>query len=177
MSGVVVRDADDRDVAAITEIFNALLTTTTIEWTDKPHTVEGRGAWLAAKRAAGHPVVVAEVDGDIAGVAAYGDFRDTTRWPGYRFTVENTIHVRERHWGSGVGRVLMDELVARARAAGAHVMVAAVDRENDGSIRFHERLGFEQVGHLRQVGAKFGRWLDVVLLQLRLDDVPEPPSV
>ena len=80
-------------------------------------------------------------------------------------TVEHTVHVREDQWGSGVGRTLVDALLERARAAGKRVIVAAVDGDNDGSIRFHERLGFVQVARLPGVGFKHDRWLDLVLLQ------------
>ena len=107
-------------------------------------------------------------------MAAFGWFRDVEKWPGYRFTVENTVHVREDMWGRGVGNMLMRVLIERARETGKHAMIAAVDSTNDASIRFHERMGFTKVAHLPQVGAKFGRWLDLVLLQLTLDARPAP---
>ncbi len=178
VSELVVREALPDDLPAITEIHNALLATTAIEWTDTPHTVEERGAWLARQQAAGHPVLVAvERDGGaVVGWASYGDFRDTVKWPGYRSTAELTIHVRESHWGRGAGRLLIDALVTYARAAGKHVLIAAVDGENDASVRFHERQGFAEVGRIPQVGAKFGRWLDLVLLARRLDERPAPPE-
>jgi phosphinothricin acetyltransferase len=91
------------------------------------------------------------------------------KWPGYRFTVEHTVHVREDHWGSGAGRALMEELVERARAAGKHVMVGALDGANEASLRFHARLGFVEVARMPEVGRKFGRWLDLVLVQRILD--------
>lgn len=171
-----IRPATPDDVAAIVRIQNARLATTPTEWTDEPHSVEGRAAWLARQDEAGLPVLVATVDGVVIGFASYGDFRDSERWPGYRLTVEHTIHVDEAHHGGGVGRALMHALAEAARARGKHVMVAAVDSENEGSIRFHERLGFVEVGRLPEVGTRFGRWLHLVLLQLRLDDHPPPPS-
>ncbi len=168
---MVVRPAGPDDDEAVLGLRNALIATTAVEWTSTPHTMEGHRGWRAK-----HPVVlVAEVDGEVVGFAAYGDFRDSVERPGYRFCVENSVHVREGFWGTGVGRRLMEALIEAARAAGMHVMVAAVDGANEGSIRFHERLGFERVGHLRQVGAKFGRWLDLVLLQCDLDDREAPP--
>jgi len=178
MEGVTIRDATEGDVPAITDIQNALMATTTIEWTDTPHTVESRVRWLWDHERADHPVLVAidEVTDEVVGWCGYGDFRDVERWPGYRFTVEDTIHVRESHWGTGVGRDLMLELIERARKAGRHRMVAAITGENESSIRFHERLGFVEVGRLGEVGAKLGRWLDVVFLQLDLDARPDPPS-
>jgi L-amino acid N-acyltransferase len=88
--------------------------------------------------------------------------------------VEHTIHVREDHWGSGVGRRLMSQLLESAQSLGKHVMEGAVTGENEASIRFHERLGFVEVARMPQVGAKFGRWLDLVLLQKRLDERESP---
>jgi phosphinothricin acetyltransferase len=167
--GGVIRPATPEDVPAITEIANAGIATTSTEWTTRPHTVEDRLRWLAAKREAGHPVLVADDGGEVVGWAAYGDFRDTTRWPGYLPTVEHTIHVREGRWGRGLGRALLDALAAEAAAAGKRVMIGAVDGENERSIAFHLRLGFVEVGRLPGVGEQFGRRLDLVLLQRDLD--------
>jgi phosphinothricin acetyltransferase len=172
--GPRIRDARDDDVPAITELQNALLATTPIEWTDTEHTIDGRAVWLAARRAAGDAVVVAEVSAEVVGFAAYADFRDTTKWPGYRLTVEHTIHVARSQWGTGVGRRLMEALVDRAVTAGKHVIVAAIDAENEDSIRFHERLGFVEVARMPEVGTRFGRWLTLVMLQ-RIIGSPEPP--
>ena len=162
---VVVRDATTDDLPAITTIYNAHLETTTHEWTEALHTVGERAAWLAEQTAAGLPALVAADRGDVVGWATFGDFRDSQRWPGYRFTVEHSIHVREDSWGRGVGRALIGALEARARAAGKHVMVAGIDSANDRSIRFHERLGFVEVARMPEVGEKFGRRLDLVLMQ------------
>jgi phosphinothricin acetyltransferase len=93
---------------------------------------------------------------------------------GHRFTVENTIHVREDKWGSGVGRSLMRALVDKARNSGKHTMIAAIDGTNEVSIRFHEPLGFVEVARMPETGAKFGRWCDLVLLQLSLDERRAP---
>ena len=170
-----IRDATGADLVAITDLTNALIPTTTVEYTDTLHTVDGRREWLTARRARGFPVIVAETPTEgVIGYASYGDFRDAQARPGYRRTVEHTVHVAEAWWGAGLGRVLMEELIGRARAQGLHVMVGAIDAENEGSIRFHERLGFVEVARMPQVGQKFGRWLDLVLVQLLLDDAPTP---
>ena len=163
--GVEIRDARVEDLPAITEIYNALLETTTHEWTETVHTVGERAEWLDAQRAAGRPALVAVLDGAVVGWATYGDFRDSTRWPGYRFTVEHSIHVRQDVWGRGVGRALLDGLMTRARAEGLRVMVAGIDGANERSIRFHERLGFVEVARMPGIGEKFGRRLDLVLMQ------------
>jgi phosphinothricin acetyltransferase len=175
-TGVMIRDAEAVDIGAITEIQNAFIATAAIEWTDVLHDVDDRRAWLMHQRAAGHPVLVAVIDDRVVGWASYGEFRDSRKWPGYRLTVEHTIHVGEEQWGSGVGRRLMEELVERATNAGLHAMIAAVDGENTASVRFHERLGFQEVARMPQVGTKFGKWLDLVLLERVLDDAAPPPA-
>jgi L-amino acid N-acyltransferase len=169
---VLIRTADSGDSDTIASILNALLDTTAIEWTDKAHSRESVLTWLDEHEC----VLVAEHDGEVVGVAAYGWFRDVTRRPGYRFAVENTVHVRQAEWRCGVGTELMRSLIERARETGKHAMIAAVDGSNHTSIRFHERLGFVQVGRLPEVGEKFGCWQDLVLLQLRLDHRDSPSS-
>lgn len=158
------------DGLEIASILNALLATTSIEWTDTPHTAESIVEWLDEHET----VLVAEEEDQVIGVAAFAWFRDVVKRPGYRFTVENTVHVRQDRWGSGVGRELMRALTDEARRSGKHTMVAAVDGANEASIEFHQRLGFVEVGRMPEIGAKFGRWQDLVLLQLRLDDSPAP---
>jgi L-amino acid N-acyltransferase YncA len=176
MADVTVREASEAELPAIVDLQNALLSTTTIEWTDTPHTFPERAEWLRRQRALRHPVLVAVAADDVVGWCSFGDFRDTIKWPGYRFTVEHTVHVREDHWGNGVGRMLMMRLFESARALGKHVMVGAVTGENEASIRFHQRLGFVEVARMPHVGAKFGRWLDLVLLQKKLDERTLPPA-
>ena len=167
---MIVRLAVADDVVAVASLLNAFLATTTIEWTDTPQSTESVLAWLDRHET----VLVAEEREEIVGVAAFGWFRDVVKWPGYRFTVENTIHVREDHWGAGVGRALMQALIDRARESGKHTMVAAIDSANQASIQFHQRLGFIEVGRMPEIGAKFGRWCDLVLLQMSLDDRTAP---
>jgi len=127
---MIVRQASPADGVAIASLLNALLGTTSIEWTDEPRTAQDVADWLDEHET----VLVADEGGEIVGVAAFGWFRDVVKWPGYRFTVENTIHVREDHWGSGVGRELMRALIEKAQYSGKHTMVAAVDGANEGSI-------------------------------------------
>jgi L-amino acid N-acyltransferase YncA len=167
---VIVRPATTADAGAIASLLNAFLATTAIEWTDTPQTADSILEWLDEHET----VLIAEERGEVVGVAAFGWFRDALKRPGYRFTVENTIHVREDRWGSGIGRALMSALIGEARDSGKHAMVAAIDGANAVSIRFHERLGFVEVARMPEIGAKFGRWQDLVLLQLRLDDRMAP---
>jgi L-amino acid N-acyltransferase YncA len=159
-----VRDAVEADLPAITEIYNAWIPTHTITWTETPTTLEERAAWLTRQREQGLPVLVADEGGEMVGFTAYEYFRGEGKWPGYRATMELSIHVRGDRWGKGVGRALIEALVERARGAGVHVLVAAIDGENQASVRFHERLGFAEVGQ------KFGRRLDLVLMQRVIDE-------
>ncbi|MCU1454304.1 MAG: N-acetyltransferase [Acidimicrobiales bacterium] len=168
---VLIRPADTADVPSITQISNALLDTTTYEWTETKHTIDERGRWLEEQRAAGRPVTIAEDDGRVVGWGTYGDFRDAARWPGYRFTVEHSIHVAQSHWGHGVGRALVVDLAEHARREGRRVMVAGIDATNHRSIAFHAKLGFAEVARMPGVGEKWGQRLDLVLMQR---DLAEP---
>ncbi|MGE0360618.1 MAG: N-acetyltransferase family protein [Vicinamibacterales bacterium] len=163
---MVVRDALESDLPAILAIYNDVLLTSTAIYMDEATTLEERRAWWQNRVAAGYPVLVAADASGVTGFASFGDFRSR---PGYRFTVEHSVYVRADRRGHGIGRALMRPLLDRATAMGKHVVVAGVDADNGGSLRFHERLGFERVAHFKEVGFKFGRWLDLVFLQRRLD--------
>jgi phosphinothricin acetyltransferase len=169
---VIVRDATESDVPAILAIYNEVLATSTAIFSEIPATLQERLEWLRARKALGYPVLVATDDTGVLGFASFADFRS---WPGYRHTVEHSVHVRADVRGRGIGGALMRVLLERATALGKHIMVAGVDAENVGSIRLHERLGFQRAGTLHHVGCKFGRWLDLTFLERRLDERPEPP--
>ena len=165
---VTVRDANPGDLPAIVDLLNAAVGTTTV-YSERGYTVDDRRTWLDARRGRGFPVLVAEREGAFAGFATYGDFRDSLALPGYRTTVEHSVYVDPVHGRAGVGATLVDALVDRAREAGIHVMVGAIDAENEVSIRFHERLGFVEVGRLPEIATKWDRWLTLVLMQRVLD--------
>jgi phosphinothricin acetyltransferase len=158
----MIRSANDADLPGILTIYNDVIMTSTAIYTDNPVPLEERRVWLEARRAQGYPVLVSVEGSDVTGFASFGDFRP---WPSYRHTVEHTIHVRSDRRGSGIGNRLVRELFPIAIALDKHVMIAGVDAANEGSLRFHERLGFERVAHLKEVGHKFGSWLDLVFLQ------------
>ena len=161
-----IEDATDDDLPAVVAIYNQVLLTSTAIYREEPATIEERQAWNDTRKKNGYPLLVARTDdAPVAGFATFGDFR---AWPGYRFTVEHSVHIAEKLRGQGIGTALMQVLLARGTALGKHVMVAGIDADNGGSIRMHERLGFEQTGHLKEVGFKFGRWLDLVFMQRRL---------
>jgi L-amino acid N-acyltransferase len=160
-----IRDATEEDLGGLLAIYNDVITTSTAIYSCDPVTLEERQKWWRARTAQGYPVLIARDEQGVAGFATFGDFR---AWPGYRFTVEHSVHVCATGRGRGVGTQLVQGLLARAAALGKHVMIAGVDAANAAAIRFHERLGFEKCGHLREVGYKFERWLDLVFLQRRL---------
>lgn len=160
-----IRDATEEDLAGLLVIYNEVIATSTAIYSSDPVTLEDRRQWWRARTAQGYPVLVARDAHGVAGFATFGDFR---AWPGYRFTVEHSVHVRADGRGCGTGTLLLQALLTRAAALGKHVMIAGVDAANAAAIRFHERLGFEQRGHLREVGYKFDRWLDLVFLQRRI---------
>jgi phosphinothricin acetyltransferase len=126
---------------------------------------------MRARQHAGYPILVAMNAEKVVGFASFCDFRP---FPGYRHTVENSIYVDERHHRLGIGRNLMVALIERARAMRKHAMVAGIEAANTGSIALHASLGFVEVGRLPEVGCKFGRWLDLVLMQKRLDGNVRP---
>lgn len=160
-----LRDAAEDDLAGLVDIYNDVIATSTAVYSDTPVTLGDRREWWRARLAAGYPVLVARDESGVIGFATFGDFR---AWPGYRFTVEHSVHVRADRRGGGVGTRLLEALFPPAAALGKHMMIAAVDAANGPSIRFHERLGFRQAGCLLEVGYKFDRWLDLVLLQRRI---------
>jgi L-amino acid N-acyltransferase len=162
---VLLDEATDADLPAILAIFNDVIATSTAIYQDDPTTLEERAAWLSARRAGDFPVLVArDDDGTAIGIASYGPFNPR---PGYATTVEHTVMLAPAARGRGLGTALVGALMETAGRSGVHAIIGAIDAENAGSIRMHERLGFVEVGRLPEVGRKFGRWLDVVYLQYR----------
>jgi phosphinothricin acetyltransferase len=157
-----VRDATESDLPGLLDIYNEVIATSTAVYSYTPVTLEDRLQWWKARVAKEFPVLVATDSSGVLGFATFAEFR---AWPGYRHTVEHSVHVRADMRGRGVGGTLVKALFPRAESLGMHVMIAGVDAANLASIRFHERLGFEQAGRLREVGWKFDRWLDLVFLQ------------
>lgn len=157
-----LRDAVEADLGQITTIYNEVLTNSTAIYNDRPASLEDRVAWWRARVDQHYPVLVAVEEDQVCGFGSFGDFRS---WPGYRYTVEGTVHVASGDRGRGVGTALLKALIERAKAAGKHSMIAGVDSENAASLRYLERFGFQRVGYLPEVGYKFDRFLNLVLLQ------------
>lgn len=169
MTPIIMRPATIADLPAITDIHNDVIATSTAIYSTAPVTLENRRAWFDARIAGGFPVLVA-TDGDqVLGFSSFGEFRGP--WTGYRFSVEHSVHVRSDRRGQGIGSGLIEALFPLAMATGKHAMIGAIDAANEGSLRLHERLGFNRVARLPEVGYKFGRWLDLILVQ-RFVDAP-----
>jgi phosphinothricin acetyltransferase len=166
MNIISTRDAVEEDFPAITAIYNEVLLHSTAIYSDEPASVAQRVELWRARQQQNYPTLVACAGDSVIGFSSFGDFRAR---PGYRFTVEHTVHVHESWRGRGAGSSLVQALIPRAAALGKHVMLGAIDAENAASLRFHERLGFERVAHFREVGFKFGRFLDLVFVQRRID--------
>ena len=169
-----IREAGPQDIAGILAIYNDAVAHSTAVWNVTVVDAANRAAWLADRQRAGYPVLVAvDAQAMVLGYASFGDWR---AFDGYRHTVEHSVYVRHDRQGAGIGKALMQALIARARALGKHAMVAGIEARNTGSIRLHEGLGFVRVGLLPQVGTKFGTWLDLTFLQLLLDDRATPDA-
>ncbi|WP_068057397.1 GNAT family N-acetyltransferase [Nocardia xishanensis] len=162
----VIRDAREGDLPAILDIHNANIATSTAIWDIDEVGIDERQTWFRTRTAEGMPVLVAEVDGEVAGYASYGQWRPKV---GYRYSVENSVYIADRFQRRGLASALLTELIDRAGQSGrVHAMIAAIESGNTGSIALHERFGFMVVGELPEVGHKFGRWMDLTLMQLRL---------
>ena len=164
---MLIRDATRADLPGILAIYNDVIATSTAVYALEPVGLAEHTAWFEARIGAGYPVLVADAQGAVAGFASFGDWRGL--WPGYRYTVEHSVHVAADRRGAGIGRQLTETLFERAAALGKHVMIGGIDADNAASLRFHEQLGFERVAHFREVGHKFGRWLDLIFVQRWLD--------
>jgi len=160
---IVVRRATEDDLPAILAIYNEAIVNTTAVYDYEPHTLEMRRAWFNTKKEQGLPVFVAEEDGVVLGLSSIGPFR---AWAAYKFSVENSIYVAAATRGRGIGKLLLPPLIQAAKELGMHTIIAGIDAGNEASIRLHRSFGFEEVAHFKQVGWKFGRWLNLKFLQL-----------
>lgn len=163
-AAIEIVDAEERHLPGITAIFNHAVRETFSIWSESETSVDLRRNWMAARRAAGFPVVVAidpEHPGEVLGYGSFGPFRD---FPGYAKTVEHSVYVAPAAQRRGIGKRVLAELVSRARAKRLEAMVGGIDSANSGSIALHEQAGFEIQGKLKGVGRKFGKRLDLVFM-------------
>ncbi len=160
----MIRDAVMNDAERIAAIYNQAVVATTATFDVEPRSLEAQRRWLTA-HGGRHPVIVHEEGGEVRGWASLSAWSDRAAYDG---TSELSVYVDERHHGVGIGTALVRELVARARALGLHTIVSRITAGNPASVRLHEAFGFVMVGTMREVGRKFDRWLDVLVMQLLL---------
>ncbi len=170
---ITIRPARETDLPEILDIYNHVILHTTAVYQYEPQTLEMRKAWYDSKLKDGYPIFIAEDAGRVAGLSSYGPFR---AWAAYKYTVENSVYVAADQRGKGIARLLMQPLIDAARSQGYHAIIAGIDASNDASIGLHQSFGFEEVAHFRQVGYKFGRWLDLKFLELLLEGSPAHPT-
>lgn len=158
-----IRPATRADLPGILEIYNDAVLNTTATYDYEPRTLEHRTQWFEDHQRDNYPVFVAQDEaGRIVGWCALNPFHARM---GYRFTSENSVYVAADSRGRGIGRLLLSPLIDAGRARGLHAIIAVIDADNEASIRLHARFGFEKVGHFKQTGFKFNRWLDVIYME------------
>jgi phosphinothricin acetyltransferase len=168
---IQIRTAVDKDLEAMLEIYNDVIVNTTAVYDYEPHTLEMRRQWFRIKEAQGYPVFVAEENGRIVGFSSIGPFR---AWAAYKYSVENSIYVAADQRGRGIGKLLLEPLIKAAEELDMHTILAGIDSTNEASIMLHRKMGFKEVAQFKEVGYKFGRWLDLTFMQLLLK-TPEQP--
>jgi phosphinothricin acetyltransferase len=179
-ASIGIRPATADDLDAITEIYADAVTNGTASYELEPPSRADMAARFEALAAGGHPYLVAEIAGRVAGYAYAGPFRPR---PAYRFVVEDSIYVAPDAKGKGLGRMLLERLIAETRRLGFRQMIAVIGDGHPGSasVKLHERLGFRHSGRLEGSGYKHGRWLDTVFMQLSMNGgastPPDPDSL
>lgn len=153
------------------EIYNEVIANTTAVYDFRPHGMDSIKRSFEDKTSRGMPVIVAEADGKIAGYANYGPFRN---WAAYRYSVEHSLYVHKDCRGRGISKLLLAELIRIAKENEVKTMIGGIDSGNEVSIGLHEKFGFRECGRIRQVGYKFGKWLDLVFMQLLMDGPIKP---
>jgi len=161
-----VRLATIADLPAINEIYNHYVLHCTCTYQTEPETLADRQAWFRDHSPDRYPVIVAEIDDCVVGWGSLSKFRPRAA---YAPTAEPSVYINHEFLGRGLGRKLLVDLIARAKAAGFHSLIGGSSADQPASIALQESLGFVRVAHLKEVGYKFGRWLDVIYFQLILN--------
>jgi L-amino acid N-acyltransferase len=167
----VIRHATEKDLPGILYIYNDAIINTTAVYDYKPHTIEMRQKWFSDKQQSNIPVFVAEADNTIIGFASYGPFR---AWAAYKYSIEHSVYVHPAFRKRGIAKKLLRRLIDAASLKEVHTIIAGVDANNAISLHLHKQLGFEETAHFKQVGFKFGKWLDLKFLQLILKNSLAP---
>lgn len=163
---VVIRPAIESDLVAINDIYNHYVLHSTCTYQEAPEPIEDRRQWLH-RHGERHPVIVAEMGGCVVGWGSLSPYHARSA---YRRTVENSVYVHHQHHRQGIGALILGDLIVRARHLGHHAIIAGIDAEQIASMALHARFHFKKVGHFKQVGFKYDRWLDVIYMELMLDN-------
>jgi L-amino acid N-acyltransferase YncA len=158
---LTIRRATMKDLGAITEIYNEAILKTVATFDTKPKTVEEQKPWLESHDSK-HPILVAEQDSTVVGWASLSKWSDRCA---YSDTAEISVYVKEEHRGKEIGKKLMQEILDQGKKAGIHTVIARISESSETSVRLHEVFGFEHVGTMKEVGRKFGKLLDVHIMQ------------
>ena len=167
----IIRHAGEKDLEGILEIYNDAIMNTTAVYDYKPHTIEMRKKWFEEKLKSSIPVFVAEQNHRVAGFASYGAFR---AWAAYKYSIEHSVYVHPDCRQQGIAKKLLHQLIEAAKQKEVHTIIAGIDANNKVSIHLHKKFGFIETGHFKQVGYKFGNWLDLVFLQLIMETPRQP---
>lgn len=162
---ISLRLATAADLEAINDIYNYYVEASTCTYQEEPETLEARLKWFENHHPETHPIIISEAEGKIVGWGSISPYHSRCA---YRFTVENSVYVHHDHLRQGIGSIILKDLVGRATDLGYHAIIAAIDGSQTASIELHTKFGFAEVGHFREVGFKFGTWLDVIYLELML---------
>ncbi len=172
MDMINIRYAIEDDLPQILLIYNEVILGTTAIFEYRPHTLEMRRDWFRSRQQLGFPVFVAEEDGRILGLSSIGPFRN---WAAYKYSVEDSVYVAADMRGRGIGKKLLLPLIEAARQLQMHTIIASIEAGNEASLRLHKSFGFGESAHFKEVGYKFGRWLDLKFLQLIMN-TPSAPT-
>jgi L-amino acid N-acyltransferase YncA len=164
-----LRTAIPTDLAAINEIYNHYVRHSTCTYQEEPESLAGRQQWFR-QHGQQHPIIVAVAEARVVGWGSLSPYHVRSA---YRRTVENSVYVHHEHQRRGIGAMLLQDLIQRARRLGHHAIIAGIDAEQTASVAIHTKFGFKQVGHLSQIGYKFNRWLDVIYMELILPPTHE----
>ena len=161
-----IRDAKEKDIEKINEIYNKAIKNLTVTFDTEPLSLEEQVMWYEKHKVEDYPIIVAEKNEEVLGWASLSKWSEKE---GYKYTVKNSVYVDSENRNKGIGKKLLEKIISKARKRGFKNMIALITEGNEVSIILHERFGFEKVGTLNKAGYKFGKFIDVDLFQLRLD--------
>lgn len=170
----MIREATEKDLMDILEIYNDAILNTTAIYDYNAHTLDDRIQWYKKKKQDGYPLLVFEENDKVVAFATYGPFR---AYPAFKYTIEHSVYVHKDYRSLGIGKTLLKELIDIASVDEYATMVACIDSLNENSIKIHEKFGFKYSGTITKAGFKFGKWLDLALYQLDLTGPKMPLEV